>query len=408
MSSQGTGRAIGRVLTVAAPIALAPMLAIGADAPRAEAASCSKYSPRVGLADANPQTYFLDSGKKASFDFKLKGNRERDLIVKVKKLSDGKTRSRWRVDDVAPGERTTVRWDGKTKQGKAARNGRYAFRIYEPGGCGTANMRKASGNRRLKLRRSAGTTDSGAGTTRARMSTTATRTKKHFLDSGHKARFDFELAGNRRRDLVVKVKKLSGGKTRSRWRFDDVKPGERMQVRWNGRNKRGGFSKQGKHVFKVYMAGGRGPADMSDASGKKRFGVYKHRFPIHARHSYGDGFGAGRGHQGADVFANCGKRMRAARGGRVQTRSYQSSAGNYLVIDAKGTGYDYVYMHMKRRGLPKQGERIRTGERIGYVGETGNASGCHLHFELWSGPGWYEGGSAQPPTARLKRWDSWS
>jgi murein DD-endopeptidase MepM/ murein hydrolase activator NlpD len=51
---------------------------------------------------------------------------------------------------------------------------------------------------------------------------------------------------------------------------------------------------------------------------------------------------------------------------------------------------------------------VRTGQRIGEVGETGNASGCHLHFEIWSAPGWYEGGNFLNPTKKLKRWDKWS
>ena len=82
--------------------------------------------------------------------------------------------------------------------------------------------------------------------------------------------------------------------------------------------------------------------------------------------------------------------MYAARGGKVQTVQYHSSAGYYVVIDGAKTGVDYVYMHMNKRGLPKKGEKIKTGEQIGLNDETGNASGCHLHFEMWSAPGWYE------------------
>jgi murein DD-endopeptidase MepM/ murein hydrolase activator NlpD len=79
------------------------------------------------------------------------------------------------------------------------------------------------------------------------------------------------------------------------------------------------------------------------------------------------------------------------------------------VVDGKGTGHDYVYMHLKRRGRPKRGQRVRTGERIGMVGQTGNSSGCHLHFEMWSKPGWYEGGDPmRSVTRRLKGWDRWS
>lgn len=43
--------------------------------------------------------------------------------------------------------------------------------------------------------------------------------------------------------------------------------------------------------------------------------------------------------------------------------------------------------------------------RIGAVGRTGNATACLLHFELWSAPGWYEGGSAFDPVPQLKAWD---
>ena len=147
---------------------------------------------------------------------------------------------------------------------------------------------------------------------------------------------------------------------------------------------------------------------MKGNSGTQRFGFYGHRFPLLGRHTYGDGFGAGRNHQGQDVFATCGTRVVAARGGRVQARSFHSAAGYYVVIDGRGTGQDYAYMHLAQKGRPPEGSWVSTGEQLGLESDTGNASGCHLHFELWSSPGWYEGGHAKPPTAALKRWDGWS
>jgi murein DD-endopeptidase MepM/ murein hydrolase activator NlpD len=94
----------------------------------------------------------------------------------------------------------------------------------------------------------------------------------------------------------------------------------------------------------------------------------------------------------------------------VQYSGYQGGgAGYYLVVDGRSTALDYVYMHLERRDRAREGEHVRTGEQIGHVGDTGNASGCHLHFELWSKPGWYEGGHAMRTVTRhLRKWDHWS
>jgi murein DD-endopeptidase MepM/ murein hydrolase activator NlpD len=92
----------------------------------------------------------------------------------------------------------------------------------------------------------------------------------------------------------------------------------------------------------------------------------------------------------------------------VKMKRFQERAGNYLVIDGDHTDTDYVYMHLRDAALVEKGEHVLTGQTIGYVGDTGRASGCHLHFELWTGPGWYTGGSAFDPLPELQAWDKFS
>ncbi len=143
--------------------------------------------------------------------------------------------------------------------------------------------------------------------------------------------------------------------------------------------------------------GGTGGGDTGDDAGG-------HTFPLPAKHDYGDGYGAGRGHEGQDVFARCGKPIISARTGKVKYNDFDGGAGNYIVINGKGTKRDYMYAHMKRKPRLRKGERVRKGEQIGKVGDTGNASGCHLHFELWRGD-W----NGRPDvTRKLKKWDRYS
>ena len=64
-----------------------------------------------------------------------------------------------------------------------------------------------------------------------------------------------------------------------------------------------------------------------------------------------------------------------------------------LVIDHQGTGEAYATQYLHIDPGPKEiGDRVIKGEPIASVGP--HPAGDHLHFELWSAPGWYAGGTA--------------
>jgi len=58
------------------------------------------------------------------------------------------------------------------------------------------------------------------------------------------------------------------------------------------------------------------------------------------------------------------------------------SYGNCIKID-HGNGFATLYAHMKKNLLVKNGAVVKKGQRIGYMGDSGNAYGKHLHFEVW-------------------------
>ena len=175
-------------------------------------------------------------------------------------------------------------------------------------------------------------------------------------------------------------------------------PGTR-EVSWDGAT-RDGPARTGTYSMRVEGA---------DEPGTT-FRVDDHIFPIRGRHDLGrsptNGFGGGRGHDGQDLFARCGTPIVAARAGRVVEVAYNGGGGHHLVVRSRDTGLDYVYMHLRSKPRLEEGDFVTTAQGIGEVGRSGNAWGCHLHFELWRAPGWYEGGSAFDPLPRLRLWDA--
>ena len=143
---------------------------------------------------------------------------------------------------------------------------------------------------------------------------------------------------------------------------------------------------------------------------------FHHRFPLGGAFTYGGAdarFGAGRRghtHQGQDLAAAEGTPVLAPRGGVVKAVQYQASgAGHYVVLDGADEERDYVFMHLRTGSIPvRKGQSLRTGQRIGEVGNTGRSFGAHLHFEVWTGGGWYDGGWPIDPLPLLKAWESFS
>ncbi len=83
-------------------------------------------------------------------------------------------------------------------------------------------------------------------------------------------------------------------------------------------------------------------------------------------------------HNGIDLAAPSGSSILAAYKGTVVAADYNSSMGNYIMIN-HGGGLYTIYMHCSSLGVSK-GQDVSAGTRIGAVGSTGRSTGPHLHF----------------------------
>jgi murein DD-endopeptidase MepM/ murein hydrolase activator NlpD len=86
-------------------------------------------------------------------------------------------------------------------------------------------------------------------------------------------------------------------------------------------------------------------------------------------------------HPGIDVSTPIGTRVQAPADGIVISTGMQGGYGNALVID-HGYGVVTRYGHLERFAV-KPGQRVRRGEVIAFVGNTGRSTGPHLHYEVW-------------------------
>jgi hypothetical protein len=143
-------------------------------------------------------------------------------------------------------------------------------------------------------------------------------------------------------------------------------------------------------------------------------------FPVLGEATYTDDFGDARGqgrHEGIDMLAPRRALVLAAEAGTVKFHTTSSRAGCMLYLDGR-SGTEYLYIHLNNdltdgndnagrcvqgvayaKGL-KDGAKVRAGEVIAYVGDSGDADGIHphLHFEVHP-----NGGGAADPYPHLKK-----
>src|SRR5882762_2720386 len=130
---------------------------------------------------------------------------------------------------------------------------------------------------------------------------------------------------------------------------------------------RGGYyTPEGDNLRKVFL---RSPLEFSRVT--SGFGMRRH--PI---------FQEWRSHRGVDYGAPVGTRIKATGDGVVSFAGRRNGYGNLIVLRHFG-GYSTYYAHLRNfaRGM-RAGSRVVQGEIIGYVGQTGWASGPHLHYEF--------------------------
>jgi len=88
-----------------------------------------------------------------------------------------------------------------------------------------------------------------------------------------------------------------------------------------------------------------------------------------------------RPHKGTDFAAPLGTPILATADGTVTKSERRGGNGNYVKIRHNGT-YETQYLHMKSRNV-KQGDFVRQGDVIGWIGMTGNTGGPHVCYRFW-------------------------
>ena len=145
-------------------------------------------------------------------------------------------------------------------------------------------------------------------------------------------------------------------------------------------------------TFRLSIEGdGARPAPViADARAVRTLPAARYVFPVAGRDAgairsdWGDPRGGGRRHEGVDIFAPRGTPVLAASDGVVIAVRHTPIGGKVIWMRPDGQDLELYYAHLDRQDV-RPGERVRAGEQIGLVGNTGNARATppHLHFGVY-------------------------
>lgn len=180
----------------------------------------------------------------------------------------------------------------------------------------------------------------------------------------------------------------------------DLRKGDRFSVSYELLRARGQLVRSGRIVAAEFVNGGKsfqavwhvgsdGTGSYYDANGKSLRKAFL-RSPLEFSRVT-SGFTTNRfhpvlkewrAHRGVDYGAPTGTRVRATSDGIVEFAGRQGGYGNLIVLRHRGS-YSTAYGHLSgfAKGL-QRGARVAQGDIIGFVGQTGLASGPHLHYEF--------------------------
>ena len=229
--------------------------------------------------------------------------------------------------------------------------------------------------------------------------------RKAFFDAEGGVRIAFRFAAPGPTDVSVRIAGGGEGEVR-RYELKQLQPGQQHELSWDGLTEARKAAPDGN--YRVLVGPGGLTARPGGTADPARAPL-PDRGPHGTRGAIGE-FGAprsgGRIHEGFDATARCGTPLVAARGGTVVRRRFHPSLdGNYVVISGRKEGRTYRYSHLSRPAEVAKGERVFTGQLVGFVGRTGNAAStpCHLHFEIRA-----RGGRFLDPEPFLRSWSRFS